>query len=69
MNILNYEFKARVNHLPHYENLLLTLNPVFHGTDKQVDTYFKATQGRLKLREGNIEHALIQYDRHDVAGS
>jgi len=69
MNILNYEFKARVSSLAYYENLLLSLNPVFHGTDHQVDTYFRATHGRLKLREGNIENALIQYDRHDVAGS
>jgi adenylate cyclase, class 2 len=32
-----------------------------------VDTYFKVTKGRLKLREGNIENALIYYQRNDLA--
>lgn len=43
--------------------------PRFVGEDRQVDTYFNVPQGRLKLREGNIENALIHYLREDVAGA
>jgi len=69
MKIKNYEFKARVEDLQKYENRLLTLDPEFRGTDHQTDTYFNVEHGRLKLREGNIENALINYDRDDIAGS
>ncbi len=69
MKIRNYEFKARVDDLQEYESRLLTLNPDFRGTDHQTDTYFNVKHGRLKLREGNIENALINYDREDIAGS
>ena len=67
--ITNIEFKARVDELTPYENKLLAFEPDFKGTDHQVDTYFNVPHGRLKLREGNIEHALIQYDRADEASS
>jgi predicted adenylyl cyclase CyaB len=69
MNIRNFEFKAKVQNLEFYENKLLILNPIFIGTDHQIDTYFNTTLGRLKLREGNIENSLINYDRADVNGS
>jgi len=63
------EFKARVNNPQNTEQLLQSLNPVYKGEDRQVDTYFNVSQGRLKLREGNIENALIWYDRPNDAGS
>ncbi|HSN62464.1 MAG TPA: class IV adenylate cyclase [Ferruginibacter sp.] len=63
------EFKARVIDPEKTETLLKNLEPVFKGEDRQVDTYFNVTQGRLKLREGNIENALIWYDRPNDAGS
>ena len=69
MNIRNFEFKARVEELSSYENKLRTLNPEFIGTDNQTDTYFNVKNGRLKLREGNIENSLISYKREDIAGS
>lgn len=69
MNIVNYEFKAKVNDLTEYESKLLRLNPVFKGTDHQTDTYFNVPKGRLKLREGDIENALINYDREDYSGA
>lgn len=69
MNIKNYEFKAKVDNLESYENKLLTLHPFYKGLDHQVDTYFNAKQGRLKLREGNIENALIHYQRENLADS
>ena len=40
----------------------------FKGVDRQIDTYFKVPNGRLKLREGNIENCLIQYDRPNQSG-
>jgi len=69
MNITNIEFKARVNDLREVETRLQTLSPVFKGLDHQIDTYFNVPHGRLKLREGNIEHALIQYHRDNLAGA
>lgn len=67
MNILNFEFKARTNDLNGLEQKLLGLNPVFIGEDKQIDTYFDVSHGRLKLREGNVENSLIHYERGNTA--
>jgi predicted adenylyl cyclase CyaB len=69
MGVLNIEFKARTADPAFLEKKLLELDPVFIGEDRQVDTYFKVQEGRLKLREGNIENALIWYERPDSAGS
>ena len=69
MNIKNFEFKARVDNLEQFENKLLALQPVFKGVDHQIDTYFNVQKGRLKLREGNIENALINYNRENITGS
>lgn len=62
------EFKARVPDPQKVEALLKSLHPVFKGEDQQVDTYFNSTEGRLKLREGNIENALIWYSRPNDRG-
>ena len=51
------------------EALLQKNNPLFIGEDHQIDTYFNVSAGRLKLREGNIENALIHYEREDFAGA
>lgn len=67
--ILNIEFKAATTKLAELEKALLQYDPVFIGEDRQVDTYFNVPSGRLKLREGNIENALIQYERDNIAGS
>jgi predicted adenylyl cyclase CyaB len=66
---LNFEFKARVNDLVTLEEKLKTLGPCFGGEDHQTGTYFNVPNGRLKLREGNIENALIQYQRSNTAGA
>lgn len=65
----NIEFKVRIDEKEKYEQRLLTLRPAFRGTDNQTDTYFNVQTGRLKLREGNIENALIHYNRPDIAGA
>ena len=67
MEIKNIEFKARVTNLQDIEKKLLSLKPIFIGIDEQLDTYFSVPTGRLKLREGNIENALIWYKRANTA--
>lgn len=69
MPILNIEFKAKTNDVAAAEKILLYHNPQFIGEDHQVDIYFNTPNGRLKLREGNIENALIHYERENTAGS
>lgn len=69
MPILNFEFKAKTNELDNLEKKLLGLNPKFIGEDNQTDTYFNVPTGRLKLREGNIENALIYYERQNTSGA
>lgn len=69
MAIINFEFKARTSDPKKLEERLLSLNPNFIGEDHQRDTYFNVDEGRLKLREGNIENSLIWYERHDVKGA
>lgn len=64
---INYEFKASCNNIEALESKLKDQNPMFVGTDHQVDTYFNVPNGRLKLREGSIENSLIHYDRQNTA--
>lgn len=66
---INFEFKATHTNITEAEARLKQHNPLFSGEDHQVDTYFNVPEGRLKLREGTIEHALIFYQRTDVAGA
>jgi len=39
MYISNFKFNTRVDNPGNYEHNLLTLNPVFRGTDHQIDTF------------------------------
>lgn len=68
MNHLNIEIKAKGNNHEAIRKILKGKNAVFKGIDHQIDTYFKVNSGRLKLREGNIENYLINYQREDKAG-
>jgi adenylate cyclase, class 2 len=65
---LNVEIKARCPNHQTIRDILHAHHADFCGTDHQIDTYFKVTYGRLKLREGNIENALIYYERKDQEG-
>ena len=69
MSHLNVEIKARCSDTETFEKTLWSLGADFHGVDHQVDTYFRVSHGRLKLREGNIENALIHYAREDDSGA
>lgn len=62
-NIKNIEIKARCEDHEAIREVLRQQGAEFKGVDHQIDTYFKTPNGRLKLREGNIEHHLIYYDR------
>ncbi|MEO5985214.1 MAG: class IV adenylate cyclase [Ferruginibacter sp.] len=65
----NVEFKARRSDHDDLIKKIHAYNPRYIGEDHQVDTYFNVKTGRLKLREGNIENALIYYHRDDVASA
>jgi adenylate cyclase, class 2 len=68
MSFINIEIKARTQLAEDIRNFLLENNALFKGVDHQTDTYFNASIGRLKLRQGNIENNLIYYEREDKAG-
>ncbi len=64
----NIEIKASCTNRKNIENLLTKGKADFKGIDHQIDTYFVVPNGRLKLREGNIENHLIHYHRADQKG-
>jgi len=66
---INIEIKARCCDLSKIREILKTQKAEFKGVDHQVDTYFHSKNGRLKLREGNIENNLIHYERENTPGS
>jgi predicted adenylyl cyclase CyaB len=68
MNHINIEIKARSTNHARIRETLMSLNADFRGIDHQIDTYFKTPQGRLKLRQGNIENSLIGYKRENKEG-
>jgi adenylate cyclase class 2 len=68
MPFLNVEIKARCRNAEFIRNYLQANNAELKGTDEQTDTYFEVPNGRLKLREGNIENNLIFYERKNQAG-
>ena len=66
MKLLNFEFKARLKDEPRAREALKRLGARFVGTDHQIDTYFHVPSGRLKVREGRIENALVFYRRSNI---
>ncbi len=67
-HVINIEIKARCRNPEQVRTILRQRDAHFAGVDHQVDTYFRVSQGRLKLREGNIENALIYYRRPNEDG-
>jgi len=68
MNKINVEIKAKCKDIERIRKILESENARFEGTDLQKDTYFQTLEGRLKLRQGNIEKCLISYHRPNQAG-
>ncbi len=68
MPFINVEIKARTNNTDEIRTWLMDNNADFKGTDWQTDTYYNVRNGRLKLRQGNIENNLIFYLRPDQEG-
>ena len=66
MKIVNFEFKARIDDEQRVREALRRLKARSIGTDHQIDTYFQVPSGRLKVREGRIENALIFYRRNNA---
>jgi len=65
---VNIEIKAKCNEHQSIREFLKSSNADYKGSDHQIDTYFKVSRGRLKLREGNIENCLVYYERDDESG-
>lgn len=65
---ISVEIKARCKDLGRVRKILVEAGAVSPGIDPQVDTYFTVPHGRLKVREGAIENALIGYHRPDDRG-
>ena len=65
---VNIEIKAYCPDPERVAEILRDHKADYKGKDHQVDTYFQVNDGRLKLREGNIENNLIYYKRDDQAG-
>jgi len=61
-----FEIKCRIDNPDHIHELLTSMSADVKGTDHQIDTYFNVKEGRLKLRQGNIENTLIRYHRKEV---
>ena len=67
-DILNVEIKAKCSNPDKVRDILNAEGAEYQGLDKQRDTYFHCDNGRLKLREGNIENSLIFYQRDNKSG-
>lgn len=65
---LNIEIKAKCSDPQRVREILESQGAEYKGLDHQIDTYFRVPKGRLKLREGNIENALIFYERDNQDG-
>lgn len=64
----NIEIKAKSNNQDTIREILKSRNANFKGIERQIDTYFKINNERLKLREGKIENHLIHYQRENKEG-
>src|SRR5574337_1358724 len=68
--MLNIELKARCEDLGRLRERCESLGAQGQEPERQIDTYFRVSHGRLKLRESLEAGAeLIHYVREDVAGA
>ncbi len=68
MSHTNIEIKAKCLDQEKVRRILREHSALFKGVDHQIDTYFKVSNGRLKLREGNLENFLVFYERENKEG-
>jgi predicted adenylyl cyclase CyaB len=66
--MFDIEIKARYEEHDIARQFLKDNNAKFHGIDNQLDIYFQVNNGRLKLRKGQIESALVFYKRDNKKG-
>ena len=65
----NIEIKAKSNYQDKIRDTLISNKAEFKGIDHQIDTYFKTTNGRFKLRESSLSGPyLIFYIRENLSG-
>jgi predicted adenylyl cyclase CyaB len=65
----NIEIKAHYPNLSKARGIALRLKAAFVGYDRQVDTFYKVPNGRLKVRESSLKGGqLIPYLRPNVRG-
>jgi len=64
----NIEIKARTDRANQIRSILMEQNADSRGIDHQIDTYFRIPEGRMKLRQGDIENCLVYYERPNQAG-
>ncbi len=65
----NIELKAHLRDLDRALAVCRRLGAIARGEIRQIDTYFNAPSGRLKLREASPGATeLIHYERPDIAG-
>ncbi|MBX9788981.1 MAG: class IV adenylate cyclase [Pirellulales bacterium] len=66
----NIELKARLRNLDSARQVAARLATKRMGVEHQIDTYFAAPRGRLKLRQVNgLSNTLIAYSRSDTAAA
>ncbi|UOQ54255.1 CYTH domain-containing protein [Hymenobacter cellulosivorans] len=63
MTYQDFTLKARLYERVAVEQQLLALGFTYIGLDAQRDTYFRVSQGKLKLRQGTIENLVTHYER------
>jgi predicted adenylyl cyclase CyaB len=68
MDHINIEIKARSSNHARIREILASKGADYKGRDHQIDTYLNVANGRLKIREGNIENSLVYYEREDIEG-
>jgi len=66
---INIEFKAKCDRSNEVRRILEGKGAYYRGRDHQIDIYFNVSNGRLKLRKGNIENSLIFYERQNCVGA
>lgn len=66
--MIDVEIKAKTEKHNLIKKILVDKGARFAGVDNQIDIYFKCENGRLKLRKGKYEQALVFYQREDIKG-